>query len=105
MIEDYYTEDYEIQRPTTQNVGGIAKVVYNTIYNIKGKLRPLSGDEIFRNEKNNYELTHKLYCNCYDIQPTDRVYDLKNNKYYEIVFVKNPMTLNIHLEIDLKCSE
>lgn len=44
--------------------------------------------------------SHKLYCPVIDIKETDRI--RFNGEYYEIISIKNPMSFNRHLEIELK---
>ena len=101
MIEDYFTPGWIIQRPTNQNVGGISKDTFATHLTISGRLRPLSGGEIFQNERNNYKTSHRFYCGNHDIKETDRIYDSVKDRTYEIQFIRNPMEMNRHLEIDV----
>lgn len=105
MIEDYFTPGWEIQRPTTQNVGGIAKDTYSTVATIDGRMRPLTGNEIFQNEKNNYKTTHRFYCGIHDIKSDDRIHDSVLNLTYEVELIKNPMSMDDHLEIDVLFEE
>ncbi len=105
MIEDYFTPGWEIQRPTTQNIGGIAKDTYTTILTIEGRMRPLTGSEIYANEKNNYKTTHRFYCGIYDIKSNDRIYDSIHGLIYEVEFIRNPMSMDNHLEVDVLYGE
>lgn len=102
MIDDYFTPGWEIQRPTTQNVGGIAKDTYALIATISGRMRPLSGGEIYQNEKNGYKTTHRFYCGIHDIQSSDRII---SDKTYEVELIRNPMSMDDHLEVDVYYEE
>lgn len=101
MIEDYFTSGWEIQRPITQNIGGIAKDTYIMVKTIAGRMRPLTGSEIYANEKYNYKTTHRFYCGIHDIKSNDRIHDSNSNLSYEVVFIRNPMSMDDHLEIDV----
>jgi hypothetical protein len=105
VIEDYFTPGWEIQRPTTQNVGGIAKDTYTPVVTIGGRMRSLTGSEIYANEKNNYKTSHRFYCGIHDIKPNDRIHDLILGLSYEVEFIRNPMSMDDHLEIDVLFEE
>lgn len=105
MLEDYFTNGWEIQRPTTQNVGGIAKSTYATIATISGRMRPLSGSEIYQNEKNNYKTTHRFYCGIHDIKSDDVIHDTILDRFYEVELIRNPMSMDDHLEVDVLLEE
>jgi hypothetical protein len=101
MIDDYFINGWEVQRPTTSNVGGIATDTYSKVLTIPGRMRPLSGGEIFQNERNGYKTTHRFYCGIYVIENTDRIHDTVHDLTYDIQLIRNPMEMNDHLEIDV----
>lgn len=100
MIQDFYTKTFEIKRLTQTNDNGILTENLTTHLTIKGKMRSLTGYEILQNEKLNYTTTHRFYCDVYDIKNTDKIYDLSENKMYDIKSIRNPFEINRHLEID-----
>ncbi len=105
MISAHYDREFEIKRPVTTSNGGLVSVVYQTIATIRGKLRPLSGNERHYNEKNNYETTHRLYCDVMDIRAEDKIIDLTNGRVYDVKYIKNPMELDRYLMVDCKWIE
>lgn len=104
MIEDYYISGFTVLRESVTNEGGISSSTFTEIANIKARLRPLSGREIYQNDKVGYETTDRIYCGIFDIKSGD-VLLAPNGKYYEIKVVRDPMSLGHHLEIDCQYKE
>jgi head-tail adaptor len=101
MIEDYYRSAYTIMRPiNTVDSGGSPIETFSDLISISGRMRPLNGSEILTNEKIGIKTSHRFYCGVIDVVEADRIYDGLNLKTYEIKFIKNPLEMNDHLEID-----
>lgn len=103
MIQDYFLPGFEIKRATQTSNGGIVEESYSTIATVEGRMRPLSGSEIMRNEKNNYITTHRFYCNVIDLNENDVI--CKDGKTYEVKLKVNPMEMNEFLQVDCECKE
>lgn len=101
MIQDYFIPGFEIKRATETSNGGIVEQSYLTIATVYGRMRPLSGTEIYRNEKNNYITTHRFYCNVIDIENSDLI--SKDGKTYEVKLKVNPMEMSEFLQLDCEC--
>ncbi len=100
-IDSYYKSGYTIKRVTSVDDGaGSYTEQLSDLVSTYGRMRPLSGNEILANEKLNYRTTHRFYCPVIDIKPEDKIYDSTSEKYYEVKFIKNPMEMDSHLEID-----
>lgn len=101
MIEDYYIDDFKVKRQTLQNDGGgVFTPVFTDYSNVKGRLRPLTGNEILANDRIGLKTTHRFYCDVINVIVTDRIFDSVSSSSYDIKFIKNPMQMNHHLEID-----
>lgn len=101
-IEDYYDQDVAIlQVSRIPDGGGESTEVWNTIETVKGKKRTLKADEVKLHGKPERKVTDRLYL-AYgtNILEVDRV--LIEGTTYKIVAIDNPMSMNHHLEIDLK---
>lgn len=100
-IESYLVSGYEIKRVTKVDDGAgswteqLAKVS-DTV----GRLRPLNGNEILANEKLNLITSHRFYCPVIDVNEGDYIYDTVKSWLFEVKFIKNPMQMDEHLEID-----
>lgn len=100
-IDSYYKSGYMIQRPvSTVDAGGAPIESFSDLTSTYGRLRPLSGNEILANEALGLKTSHRFYCPVLDVVEKDRIYDSNKSKTYEIKFVKNPMEMDSHLEID-----
>lgn len=99
-IADQYKPGYKIKRPAYSNVNGIATETFSDLSDISGRMRPLTGNEVLANERLGKKTSHRFYCDVTDVEERDRIYDSNNNLTYDIKFVKNPMEMNHHLEID-----
>lgn len=100
-IESYYVTGYEIQRATNADDGaGSFTETLNKVSDITGRMRPLTGNEILANEKLDLITTHRFYCAITDVLPGDYIYDSVKDKTYSVKFVKNPMEMDDHFEID-----
>lgn len=100
-IGSFYTAGFKIKRQSLQNDGGgVFSPVFTDYLNITGRLRPLTGNEILANERIGLKTSHRFYCDVISVIETDRIYDSSSSKSYDIKFIKNPMGMNHHLEID-----
>lgn len=100
-IESYLVSGYEVQRVTKIDDGaGSYTEQRNKVNDTNGRMRPLSGNEILANEKLNLVTSHRFYCPIQDVTEGDYIYDTVKDKFYEVKFVKNPMEMDDHLEID-----
>ena len=105
-IESYYKSGYTIKRVTNVPDGaGAYTEQLADVVSTYGRLRPLSGNEILANEKLNYRTTHRFYCPVIDVKPEDKIYDSNSEKFYEVKFIKNPMEMDSHLEVDCEYLE
>jgi len=103
VIEDYFNDVVELHSITKVNLGGGSfKEQSAKVKDIKGRLRPLSGSERYIDHQKQKEVNYRFYCG-YDpsIDEKDSLIDQVNNNSFEISFIKNPMQMNQHLEIDL----
>lgn len=103
VIEDYYNQVLELHHVTKVNLGGGSfKDQSAKVKDVKGRLRPLSGSERYMDHQKQKEVNYRFYCG-YDssIDEKDTLIDPANDKIFEISFIKNPMQMNQHLEIDL----
>jgi len=84
-----------------QNESGEIVKTSGVTYDISGRIRPMTGDEIIVAEKLNMISTHILYCPVgSEINDTSIIIDGANS--YNVKFIKNPMSMNHHLEIWIK---
>jgi hypothetical protein len=100
-IDSYYKPGYTVKRPVESNDGGgVIVLTFADLVNSSGRMRPLTGTEILANEALGLKTSHRFYCPVIDVVEKDRIYDSNKSKTYEIKFVKNPMEMDDHLEID-----
>ena len=101
-IERFYTPGHRIEAyvETSQGFGG---PVYHwkPKHTLAGRLRPLSGDERLSADKQTVFADHRFYCAVEDITEADR-YVSPGGDIYDIKFIKDPMSMSNHLEIDLE---
>ena len=103
-IEKFYTTGHKIQEytPGEEGFGGSEGTWSEKSFSpISARLRPLSGDERLSADKKTLFSTHKLYCGIHDITEADRYVD-PDGYIYNIIFVKDPMSMGNHLEVDLE---
>jgi SPP1 family predicted phage head-tail adaptor len=100
MIENYFDESVTIERVTRTdtNIGGWTES-WDTHLTVDGKIRPLSGSERLSADKQTLYADYRLYCDNADITAADRA--VSGGVTYDIVFVKNVMHFDRHMEIDL----
>ena len=107
MIENFLTDDEKIYRRTagTTNEYGEKVDTWNLVTTIKGTIQPRGGS-LGREESGiliNYDAI--LYCLIgSNIRVGDKVLD-KNNKYYDVLAVKDASNRHHHLEVLLKGNE
>lgn len=100
-VESYYKSGYMIKRAVnTNDGGGVVIQTFSDLVATYGRMRALTGTEILANEKLGLVTSHRFYCPVIDVEEKDRIYDSNKSKTYEIKFVKNPMEMDSHLEID-----
>ncbi len=100
-IESYYRTGFSVKRPVSvSDSGGSFTTTFADYAAISGRMRPLTGTEILANEKLGLKTSHRFYCAVLSAVESDRIYDSVNDKTYEIRFIKNPMEMDDHLEID-----
>lgn len=99
-INDHYISGFIIKRPVQTNVNGIATETFSDLSEVNGRMRPLTGNEVLANEKLGLKTSHRFYCDVIDAEERDRIYDSNKIKTYDIKFVKNPMEMDHHFEID-----
>ena len=105
-IENFYKSGYTIKRPiTTIDSGGSPIETFSDFITASGRMRPLTGNEILANEKLGLVTSHRFYCAVIDAEEKDRIYDSNTGNTYEVKFVKDPMEMRHHLEIDCKLIE
>ena len=98
-ISKYYTQTVVFETAATSSADAGYTQVWSTAATVKGRLRPLSGRERMSADKQTLYADHRLYCAPVAITEKDRV--ACEGKTFDIVFVKNVMSMNRHLEIDL----
>lgn len=100
MIENYYSQSITIQRVTRTetNIGGWTET-WATHLTVDGLIRPLSGREVLSADKQTLYADYKLYTAPADITSADRVF--YDGIIYDVVYVKNVMEFDRHMEIDL----
>lgn len=101
-IKRYYTSGHKILKyvETGSGFGGPTASWENHLH-ITGRLRALSGKEALSADKQSFYASHKFYCDIYNITREHRYQDPSGNVYH-IKFVKEPMGMGNHLEIDLE---
>jgi SPP1 family predicted phage head-tail adaptor len=106
MISDYFIPGFKIKRLTnTGDGGGSNAQTFSNVATISGRMRPLSGSEMMRNERMNYVTTHRFYCAFTNvISATSRIEDT-NGLTYEVKLIINPMNLNEHLQVDCELKQ
>lgn len=105
-IDSYYKSGFTVKRVTNVDDGaGSFTEQLSDLVSTYGRMRPLNGNEILANDKLNYRTTHRFYCPVIDIQPEDKIYDATSEKYYEVKSIKNPMEMDVHLEVDCEYLE
>lgn len=102
---DSFIPGYVIKRPTVSNEDGILKETDVVVALVSGRMRPLSGNEMIKNEKMGYTTTHRFYCDVVEIQPMDSIYDSVKNITYAIKLIVNPMEMNEFLQIECEYRE
>lgn len=105
MIENYYTHDVTVYTVTE----GISSVTgENTRTNSTGtafkvRVRPITNQESFYQDKNNLEITHFMYSTISTFfNQSDRV--VYDGSTYEIQGITNPMGMNRYQRTTLKAA-
>ena len=70
---------------------------------LRCRVVPLRGQEALQYQRPTATGLFRLYCNVVDISPDDRV--LFNGKLHDILAVRNPSSMNHHLEVDMEQRE
>lgn len=104
MIEDYYNDVCTIERISYLNDKGLMKESTSTVVSsLACKLRLLTGNEIFQNEKQNQVTTHRIYMPIVDVKYNDVV--TINSVKYKVKIPNNPMEMNEYMMVDCEKSE
>jgi len=99
-ITKWFNKTILLERKTeSRDTTGAVIPAWATHLTVSGSLRPLSGDERVSAEKQNYFADHRIYVLPADIQ-ADKDRAKIDGNIYLIKFVKNVMSMNVHLEID-----
>jgi len=99
MIEDYYNDVCTIERISYANNNGLKKESFTTVVSsLSCKIRLLTGNEIFQNEKQNQVTTHRIYMPIVDVKYNDVV--TINSVKYKVKIINNPMGMNEYLIVD-----
>lgn len=105
-IDTYYKSGFTIKRPIPSvDSGGSPVETFSDFLTTSGRMRPLTGTEILANEKLGLVTSHRFYCPVIDVEEKDRIYNSTTENTYEVKFVKDPMEMGDHLEIDCKFIE
>lgn len=100
-IESYFRPGFDVKRVIkVDDTAGSWTEELSKVSDLNGRLRPLTGTEILANEKLSLITSHRFYCPVADVVEGDYIYDTVKEKLYEVKFVKNPMEMDDHLEID-----
>jgi|GEM_PF-4217840 len=103
MIQDYFRDSFDVLRKmdVIDPGGAVTEGEDQLILKTTGRMRPLSGKEIYINEKRNYKTTHRFYCPFGDVQANDLVHDTVNDIYYEVKLPINPMEFGEFIQADV----
>lgn len=88
------------RKSTSRTATGQETATWSTQYTVKGKFRPLSGNELLIAQRDGTYSTHRVYCASLAITEQDRV--SFGGNIYVITFIKNPMNYSAFLQVDLK---
>ena len=100
MIEDFYTQTFEVKRLTETKTGGRLVKEYNSTGSYKGAIEELSDTKVYTKGKDSFIITHRLYCKVsVDVQEGDKVVDEGNE--FDVVQKIDPMRRQHHLEVEL----
>lgn len=104
-IGRFFGQRGEFQHLQKTNEGGVIVETWTTYETVRGRLRPLSGDERTIGQRDTSESTHRWYCRRLDedITTADRL--VVDGRIYNIVFVADPMSMGRHLQIDVRLVE
>ena len=100
MLKDYYTHDITLYSLTVANSSGEIVETWSTGTAIKGRIRPLSANEMYLQNKRTVIATHRMYC---DYQTVDETYKaVWGTSTYQVIGVQVPFNANRFMQIDLK---
>lgn len=101
-IDRYYHTDIEVAPVIiSRGSGGEVEYSYGTPYEIRGRVRMMSGQEGYHAHKRGFPADYRLYCPVStQIKKEDMVH--WTGKELEVVQINNVMEMNGHLEVDLK---
>lgn len=106
MISDYYIPGFQIQNISRapDDVGGFT-TSYQTAGTIYGRICPLSGNEILKNEKINVITTHRFYCGYNTLVTTSSKIVAPDGRAFEVKLIVDPMELHEFLQIDCELKQ
>lgn len=101
-ITSFFCTDILSNIPTfAVNETGEVVQTGGTLYDITGRIRPMTGDEIIASDKLNIISSHVLYCSVGSQVTDDSVITYENSSYV-VTYIKDPMNMKHHLEIWMK---
>jgi SPP1 family predicted phage head-tail adaptor len=96
---DKFFGPVQIQRSTeTVDEWGNPVEVWADHIIVEGKLRQLSGSELYQSRKETPVATHRLYCRLDDITVNDRI--VFNDEIYDIIRVNDVMNFGELMQVD-----
>lgn len=100
-IKNFYTKTVDIERATVSDddIMGYERTWVKIHPGLACCIQPRSGFESVVHDKRQSEVSHVMYCDVVDIQPSDRVND--GGKYYDILDARDIDMLGRFLTIDL----
>ena len=100
MIQNFYTHDITLYTMTVANSSGEISETWSTGTAIKGRIRPLSANEMFLQNKRTVVANHRMYCDYQTINETYKV--VWGSSTFQVIGVQVPFNANRHMQIDLK---
>ena len=101
MAYRFYQPGYMVYRPSAgQDAYGGVATTYSTHLAVRGRLRPLSGDQRLSADRQTEFATHRFYCNPADIQPGDEI--RKDGDRYLVKFASDVMTMGRLMQVDVE---
>lgn len=100
-ITDFYNQEFSVLRASVleNGIGGFS-TEWTAVAEGLCRLRPMTGTEQESGDKKTVFGSHRLYCAPLDVTETDRI--RVDYQEYDILWIKNPMSMGNHLEIELE---
>lgn len=100
-IKKFFTQEFEVQRPTSETEFGRSKEVFNSIGTFKGRFDRANSVKEIVADKKTYTITDNLYCDVIDVKFGDKIIKASSEEY-RVVNKTNPFDKNNHLELGLE---